>query len=354
MSMGKFNGNHFNFSSKKFIPLKDAKALLTDVDGSRRWEEVKASDLDIRGGIVKAKKQKKGLLTPFAFQQLRRLVEARPGQLEADGVFDDCVGSDENGNKRVDRELMYTKHLKVVTDRLKKLDKPVHLRIQKKENGFNTVLSALTSRYEAIPYAGILDAFPESFGTPRLAVDDRYVSIHVIEPKPFMSEGGGLFMGARVKSSDIGAARLSLSLQVFRIVCTNGMVVTQDLFAVNKIHLTGIREEWSKIVEEWRKGTPKFKTDIKRVIEKSRRDKMTAEQAIDELLDLRLPRRRIERALEIAESEFGGVTRWSVANGVTQASQEIMAVSPIKRTTPAIATADAYDVAAANFLRRAA
>jgi hypothetical protein len=300
---------------------------------------------------VKVGEKKVGFLTPFAFQQLRRQVDARPSVLWKEGHFDKFVSIDENGKEVVDRDMVFKRHLEIVTERMKQLDKPMSLRIQKRPSGMDKVLTALTERYETLPYTEILSPFPESFGSPRFAVDDRYVSVHVIEPKPFMDEGNGLHASARVISSDIGAAKLSLAFQVFRVVCTNGMISAETVHGVSKMHVVGIREKWADLVKKWEEKIPPFKTEAKKFVERSRRAKVTEEAVLDELLDLRLPRKRIERAIAIAQNEFGELTRWSVANGITQASQENMTADPRDIRTPAISTGNIYDSTATEFMR---
>lgn len=353
--MERFEGNPYRFANnKRQIPLRTVNGFLAQVEDSREWMETNAGKIDVRGQILKVGKKKVGLLTPFAFQQLRRQVDARPKKLWDEGHFDKFVKTDEKGNKCHDKDLVLAEHLRIVTKRLRSLDKPMHLRVQNRESGFNRVLTALTDRYEAIPYTEILDPFPKSFGVPRFAVDDRYLSLHVVEPKAFMTEGDGLHAGVRIMSSDIGAAKLSLSFEVFRIVCSNGMIAAETIFAVSKMHVTGIREEWAKIVKEWQKEAASYKREMKEFIEASRKAKVTEEQATDELLDLRLPRKRIERAIDIAQKEFGELSRWSIANGITQASQESMTADPRDQRQPAISTGNVYDMAATAFMRRAA
>lgn len=326
-----------NYKTTNGVTIQRGVKFLQEVEDHRRWEKVNTNKMDIRGGKVKVGKKSMGILSPFAFQQLRRQVNARKHQLMYRPDFKKVV---ENGDKEMQEQL----HMKIVSEKLAKLDKPMFLRIQEMDRGTPHVLTALTQKYEHLPYPSILKAFPAGMRINRFHVDHKYLSFHISE-SGFISKG--LKAGFRVTSSDIGASKLRVSYQIFRLVCLNGLMLPETIFSFKKMHMGAIQNSWEIFVNKKIKQLPLFKKNISKFIKTANKDEISKNDATDELLDMNVPRKRIERALQIAEGEFKRITRWSVANGLSQASHEDRPGNiPV-----AISTAAFMDQSATSFMR---
>lgn len=332
-----FKGQPLHYKHKDGMPIAKGVDLLNLVETSRRWMEVPASKINLKGGQVKVGRQKVGELSPFAFQQLRRQVKARKHQLMGIPKFKSAV---EEG----DTEMVQSIHQDIVSERLRDLDKPMYLRVQDRDKAQPLVMTALTKKYEHLPYPQLLEAVPKGMRVSRIHIDMKFLSVHVTESKFIMA---GLKAGFRITSSDIGASKIKMAFQLFRLVCTNGLMLPETIFDFKKKHANGALKQWGDFLLDCKRNVPKFKADIQRMLKQSEKKKLTVESATDELLELNIPRKRIERALVIAKEEFGQLNRWSVANGLTQSSHE----NRPGNVPVAISTGNLYDQAAVQLMR---
>lgn len=109
------------------------------------------------------------------------------------------------------------------------------------DNGLRAVLSENYAIYNNSQMMGMLESFIKSYTNERIYLLEYYVDDFIFSLRilihGFKITGEDWWTGFRFTNSEVGYSRVRMDLILFKLVCTNGMIVPQDYCRlVNRIH----------------------------------------------------------------------------------------------------------------------
>lgn len=202
----------------------------------------------------------------------------------------------------------------------------------------------LTPTFTPVDNIAIVDALeevlPDSFRTSEWQADFESLVLRLVDKNVGIRERGkaGMFAGGLFESSEVGRRSLLIDVFIYRLVCTNGMVVPQAVYHYQRRHtgdaLDEFREEVTKNflpqmgnitnrIEEASKAAQAKKLSVSKM-------KKFFEDALDETngakaLLFQTPRdEMVKRMMETVKHEAtlaGGYNRWAAVNTLTRLAQ---------------------------------
>lgn len=149
--------------------------------------------------------------------------------------------------------------------------------------------------------------------------------VHIVRVKtimPYEINGETLFPEIVIHNSYDGSCPLKVDMGVFRLVCTNGLVIkSADLGSIKIRHMGTPQEVAFDVVKQFAANLPKFTTAQEVLVNKV----LTDDQMIDfamKAAELRwksaFTREEAEKLLEVARPEDEGSNLWVVMNRVQE------------------------------------
>lgn len=139
----------------------------------------------------------------------------------------------------------------------------------------------LTDRYSMVPTIEIIDKFTESGWEVSSAkqIGGGLYSKHVVKMRnSILPKVGDSLVEAIITNSHDGLAKLQIGAGLFRVACSNGLIIPQqDLIDFNQRHLKITSDDVSEITENFIKSVPIIERSVNRMVDK----KMTTDEKVD-------------------------------------------------------------------------
>ena len=195
--------------------------------------------------------------------------------------------------------------------------------------GIRGLVSGRYSDYDA-PYLldglfdGILD---ESEWTMRGSfINEERLHIRMTQKEP-MKLDGGLFPAIFIDSSDVGRSALRIMFGIFRVACTNGLIIPAICTKIHQRHLGVNKDDLLRIVAESVRTIPDMMENAEDLITYARRQKVDLVSP----LELEAIIREFKSAADLSEEESKEVIKitqekywadkWGLVNGLTEFAQ---------------------------------
>jgi hypothetical protein len=194
--------------------------------------------------------------------------------------------------------------------------------------GAYTLRAALSGRYGVVDdldlmelTSEVVNRFTDGTSIGKFRVSDMMSTTHVLSEKQ-INIGGDLWkVGVNISNSEVGYASIMVEVGLFRLICTNGLMVSK-LFGnpIRRIHIGSV---WSDIRETIKKYIGVINSDaihapIINTIRNAQGHKLTKEDIdrISELIGKETFNKALEDSREVIPTAFG------IANSLSQLSHK--------------------------------
>jgi hypothetical protein len=299
---------HATRKGQQPLSLIDAQQVLKGIEYNRFWVEAKPETIELEHDEVLVEGKPIGVWTPRVISAAKNYTKAPINIPPFQGTFD----------ARRNHEELHTRM--ALNDALRNMefDNNFMFRVNDKYE----VTGMVTTKYQHLPFDQLLQMVPTNWVVPRMQVDTGFCDIHVCHPDRVDDS----MFGARISTSDIGLMRAMMFMQILVLVCSNGMVSVKEVEAIKRFHLGGMFGE--NIIDDWHNKVASFVEDFaihnvatREALRASANVVVTEADATAALLRLEVGPVRIKAALEYATKNYGKLTKFAVAQGLTHASQ---------------------------------
>jgi hypothetical protein len=213
------------------------------------------------------------------------------------------------------------------------------------------IRGVLTPSFTATDNTMILDVLkeylPNGFHITEWQVTNDGMVCRLVDTKgkTKIKEGGkvgALYVGMVISNSEVGKGSVSIEIYVYRLICTNGMVIPRKVAGFKRRHLGEARDEFETQLQETLAQLPEISEDIGEGTERLRKARWNEENAltrIDSALGNRDHGKPIVSLFDGGKKEAtdaimaimrteakktdNRLTRWGFLNAFTQLSQRL-------------------------------
>lgn len=173
--------------------------------------------------------------------------------------------------------------------------------------------------------------------------DRSMVARLVFGDRKLLATKDDLMPGLVLSNSEVGALQVTIGMMVYRLACTNGMIVGESIWEVKRKHIGGADGQFAERIKTLLGEVPNAVVRMEGIVSIAEK-KMIAESYMAKL-EARTSKKFMEVVASTVASEYGGQnTHWALANAISRRSQD--SVSAEKRLD--------YDELAGEVLLKAA
>lgn len=192
------------------------------------------------------------------------------------------------------------------------------------------IRGVLSDRYSKLDSQEILEVLDSSDIPSKFKVVGSYLSadrfhLRMINPKMIDVDGEDLFTGIQIDNSDVGMASLSVTLLIYKQVCTNGLILPKDkgiLFKKKHIGIdsTDFKEQMIDSLSKIKEYTDLSVYIINRTRE-VRFNVLELDKRLDRVkLDTNIGDDGIDFMRELIQHKYGA-NNWGLVNALTEVAQ---------------------------------
>lgn len=203
---------------------------------------------------------------------------------------------------------------------------------RKKKGGFlfrqteDHLRAALSPRYSIYDSERILDVIDKKVDLSGYKIKGSFINeerLHVrfISEEMMQIEGEDLFPAIFLDSSDVGRNTLIVTFGIYKMVCTNGLVIGRaDGILFKQRHIGIDPEEFEYGIAAGLDNIPILTKNAQLWVEKARTEAMKIDDVIKELEKLSL-KKETDNVIYLMDNRYGR-SKWGYINAITEVAQK--------------------------------
>lgn len=197
----------------------------------------------------------------------------------------------------------------------------------------NTIRGILSDRYTAFDAPEILNVLADNIPESNWDIRGSYISEERMHLRFTLSDkinidGDSLFPAIFVDSSDVGRCALKVRFGIYRLACTNGLIIPSIETMYHQRHVGIQVTELESAVISSMKRIPEFIEKSEDLVEyaKNKKIKMLEKEDVEAVLkELRLKAKLSEddaqKVIKITKEKYSA-TQWGLVNGLTEFARD--------------------------------
>lgn len=189
------------------------------------------------------------------------------------------------------------------------------------------IRAVLSPRYTVYDSERILDAIWKNVNLDDYSMRGSFISeerlhVRLIGNEKMHIDGEELFPALFFDSSDVGRNILSVRFGIYKLVCTNGLVIGKAEGVLYKQKHLGVNaEEFEAGMLSGLKKVPVLTNSAESWVHEVRKESMDNDTAYSLLKGIKLNAEGRDKVIELMDNRYGK-TKWGLINGITEVAQD--------------------------------